>query len=134
MSELRDPTRESLAETVRALVKRHGGPKEGGDAVGAHRLTVNRWMKGDIGIDKLGLLAEKLDEPITVRFGPEHEETPPEPAWLEGLADGIAGKVIAELTTSRAEEMRRLIDDLEQRLAQRSEAPPVKTDTEDRGG
>lgn len=89
MPELHDPTRESLSETVRALVKRHGGPTAVGEQVGAHRLTVNRWMKGDIGIDKLGLLAEKLEEPITVRFGPGHEETPPEPAWLEGLVREI---------------------------------------------
>ncbi len=85
MSELRDPTRESLAETVRALVKRHGGPTAVGDLVGAHRLTVNRWMKGDIGIDKLGLLAEKLDEPITVHFGPDTETEAAEPSWVQRL-------------------------------------------------
>lgn len=126
MSELRDPTRESLAETVRALVKRHGGPTEVGDAVGAHRLTVNRWMKGDIGIDKLGLLAEKLEEPITVRFGPGHEETPPEPVWLEGLEDRIAERLEARLIGKES-----IPDRVAERIATRLGLPRPPSDEAD---
>ena len=85
MPELHDPTREALAQTVSALVERHGGPSKVGRAVGADRSTVHRWMAGTIGIDKLGLLADKLGEPVVVRFGPDTEKEALRPEWAEGL-------------------------------------------------
>ena len=118
MPELRDPTRDVLSEVVRDLVKRHGGPTAVGEVVGAHRLTVTRWMKGDIGLDKLGLLAEKLKEPITVRFGPGHNETPPEPIWLEGLKREVRmnrAVIRAALAGIDPERATRILDDLASR-------------------
>ena len=89
--------------------------------------TVRRWIEGEA-------TPNAVWQRAIVQVIGAQQEKPPEPEWLEGLADGIARKVIAELTTSRADEMRLLIDDLEQRLAQRSEVPPVRTDTADQDG
>ena len=88
--------------------------------------TLNRWVREEREVPQV---VERL---VLEMYGITEEA--PRPEWAEGLAVDIAGKVIAELTTSRAAEMRRLIDDLEQRLAQRSEAPPVRTDTADQDG
>ena len=89
--------------------------------------TVRRWIEGEA-------TPNSAWERAIVQVIGAQQETPPQPEWLEGLAGDIARKVIAELTTSRENEMGRLIDDLEQRLAQRSEAPPVRTDTADQDG
>lgn len=112
MSELHDPTRKALADTVTALVERHGGPSKVSVRVGADRTTIHRWMRGDIGIDKLGVLAEKLEEPIAIRFGPEIERDAPAeagaaetmlrlwlgteaPPWAKELTRQITGEVKA---------------------------------------
>lgn len=97
MSELRDPTRESLAETVRTLVKRHGGPTAVARLVNVDRTRVHAWMKGDIGIDRLGQLAYSLDEPITVHFGPDTEIEAAPPDWAERLVDDAVTKIVTLL-------------------------------------
>lgn len=89
VSELRDPTREVLAHLVTALVERHGGPTKVGRTVGADRSTVHRWMNGDIGIDKLGLLAERLGEQVVVRFGAEQKAAPDIPERLEAVTSRL---------------------------------------------
>lgn len=137
MSGPSDPARKALAAYVKPLVERHGGPQKVGDAVGAHRITVNRWTKGDIGIDKLALLAEKLDEPITVRFAPDIEIEAAPPGWaerLEAKVDAIyerqmvvgtemAGRVIEALQSpGLAEWAQRIGERLAELPSQSSEA------------
>lgn len=88
------PSRDALSALVTALVERHGGPTKVGEKVGAHRTTVHQWMKGNIPLVAMGQLAEKLEESVTLRFGPGHEEEAPRPAWVEGL--------VAEIRLNRA--------------------------------
>ena len=113
---LRWANRRAVAEEVTARGYRLSGE------------TLNRWVRDE---REFPAVVERI---VFDLFTIGRDEKPPEPQWLEGLADGIAGKVISELTASRSDEMSRLVDDLEQRLAQRSEAPPVRTDTADQDG
>ena len=85
MSDLHDPTRDALAEVVTALVERHGGPTKVAKAVSVDRTRIHAWMKGDIGIDRLGQLAYALGEPVVVRFGPDAEESPGQSFDWSGL-------------------------------------------------
>lgn len=65
-------------------------------------------MNGNVGIDRLGQLAYALEEPVTVRFGPQTDENSP-PAWAEGLEDRIAKAVVTQLADARV--LREMIDE-----------------------
>ena len=126
---------EALAREVkRALSAARLSAPAAATKLGWDRKRLYRWMDGSVSprLSAVDELSRAIGQPLTIRLGITKE--PPEPTWLEGLADGIAGKVIAELTASREDDLRLLIDDLEQRLAQRFEAPRVRTDTADQDG
>lgn len=93
MAVLTHPTASALATAVSAFVVRHGGPSKVAAAVGADRTTVHRWMKGNVPIDKLELLAQRLGEPLVLRFGPVTDEEAPPPAWARELTDEIRDEI-----------------------------------------
>lgn len=64
--------------------------------------TIYRWAKGEVlaPLDRLADLATAIDQPITLRLGPQTESAPP-PEWAKGLTEDLRASLSAEIQTTR---------------------------------
>ena len=122
MASENEAARQALGETVKALVERHGGVRAVARVLGnvdTYASQVSRWQRGqDVSLAALSLLAQKLNEEVTVTFTPtgtveaDAKESPP--AWAEGLEERT-GQIVA---TKLEDRLQQLEDSIAARVAE----------------